>query len=129
MTTLAPTIAPTLSAIDRPPPANPAGRQALKDLVHSLQSGDLDGARQAWVQVVRHAPEGATWNPASGFAEIGRALKAGDIAAAQEAAKAAMAAWAERRPGTAPVPPAPPEPAAAPSTTGGAAGTLLNVVA
>jgi hypothetical protein len=112
--------------IDRTPPGNPAGRQAVKDLATSLKSGDLDGARQAYVQVVKNAPEGATWNPESHFAEIGRALKAGNLEAAKEAAKAA---WDERRPSAPPVTPGVPEPVLAPSTTGGTAGTLLNVVA
>ncbi len=112
--------------IDRTPPGQPAGRQALKDLAASLKSGDLEGARQAYVQVLKQAPEGATWNPDSGFAEVGRALKAGNVEAAREAAKAALI---DRRPGASPVTPGVPEPAAAPSTTGGTAGTLLNVVA
>jgi hypothetical protein len=119
------TIASALPGVERPAPANPAGRQALKDLGASLKSGDLDGARQAYAQVVKNAPEGATWNPAGGFAEIGRALRAGDVEAARDAAKTALR---DRRPDAAP-PPSKADPAAAPSTTGGAAGTLLNVVA
>ena len=120
------TISNVTPALDRPPPGTPAGRQALKDLAAALKSGDLDGAKQAYVQVLKQAPEGATWNPDSGFAEVGRALKAGNVEAAREAAKAALI---DRRPSTPPVTPGVPEPAAAPSTTGGTAGTLLNVVA
>lgn len=107
-------------------PVVPAGRQAVKDLAVSLRSGDLDAAKQAYVQLVQSAPEGASWNPESNFAELGRALKAGDLAAAKEAAKGA---WQDFRSATPPVIPGVPEPAAAPSTTGGTAGTLLNVVA
>ncbi len=112
--------------IDRTPPGTPAGRQALKDLASSLESGDLDAAREAYVQVLKQAPPGATWNPDSGFAEVGRALKAGNVEAAREAAKSALI---ERRAAATPVTPGVPEPVATPSTTGGTAGTLLNVVA
>lgn len=120
------TIANALPSIDRTLPGTPASRQALKDLGASLRSGDLDGARQAYVQVIRNAPEGATWNPDSAFAEVGRALKAGNVEAAREAAKAGLQAL---RPDASPVNPGVPEPVVAPSTTGGTAGTLLNVVA
>lgn len=120
------TIAHALNAIDHTPAGTPVSRQALKDLGAALRSEDLDGARQAYVQVIRNAPEGATWNPDGAFAEVGRALKAGNIEAAREAAKAGLQAL---RPDAAPVNPGVPGPATAVSTTGGTAGTLLNVVA
>lgn len=123
------TISSTLPGLEARPQGSPAGRQAVKDLATSLKSGDLEGARQAYVQVVRHAPEGATWKPDSAFAEMGRALKAGDVEAAREVAKQALGAWADRPRTVAPPGPGPAEPMAQPSTTGGTAGTLLNVVA
>lgn len=123
------TISSTLPGPERLPQGGPAARQAVKDLATSLKSGDLDGARQAYVQVIRNAPEGATWKPDSAFAELGRALKAGDVEAAREVAKQALGALADRRPTVTPPAPGPAEPMAAPSTTGGTAGTLLNVVA
>lgn len=120
------TLSTALPGIDRSSPVAPGGRQAVKDLAVSLRSGDVDAAKQAYVQLVKSAPDGASWNPESNFAELGRALKAGDLAAAKEAAKGA---WQDFRSATPPVTPGVPEPAAAPSTTGGTAGTLLNVVA
>lgn len=120
------TIPPALPGAERSSPVAPGGRQAVKDLAASLQAGDLGAAKQAYVQLVKNAPDGATWNPESAFAQLGRALKAGDLAAAKEAAKAA---WQDFRQATPPVIPGVPEPAPAPSTTGGTAGTLLNVVA
>lgn len=119
-------ISTTLPSVERSLPGTPAGRQAVKDLAVSLHSGDLETAKKAYVQIVKNAPDGATWNPESAFAELGRALKAGDLAAAKEAAKGA---WQDFRPAPPPVTPGVPAPAPAPSTTGGTAGTLLNVVA
>lgn len=120
------TISNPLPAVERTLPGTPTGRQAVKDLAVSLQSGDLGSARKAYVQIVKNAPDGATWNPESAFAELGRALKSGNLEAAKEAAKAA---WKDFKPATPPVTPGLPEPAPASSTTGGTAGTLLNVVA
>jgi hypothetical protein len=123
-------ISNTLPSGTRDLPGSPAGRQAVKDLATALKAGDLQAAKVAYGQVVRNAPEGATWNPEGAFAQMGRALKAGDMAAAQEVAKAA---WndlkQDLKPVTPPATPGVPEPVAAPSTTGGTAGTLLNVVA
>jgi hypothetical protein len=108
------------------PAGNPAGRQAMKDLTQALKTEDLGAARQAFVQVLKNAPEGATWKPDSGLAEVGRALLAGDVVAAKEAGKAALQGLKPQQP---PATPGEPEPPKAPSTTGGTAGTLLNVVA
>lgn len=108
------------------PAGSPAGRQAMKDLTQALKAEDLGAARQAFVQVLKNAPEGATWKPDSGLAEVGRALMAGDVVAAKEAGKAALQGLKPQQP---PATPGEPEPPKAPSTTGGTAGTLLNVVA
>jgi hypothetical protein len=110
----------------RTPLPNPAGRQAMKDLTAALKAEDLGAARQAFAQVVKNAPEGATWNPDSGFAAVGRALKDGDVVAAREAGKAALQGLRETK---APVSPGVAEPQKTPTTTGGSVGAHLNVVA
>jgi hypothetical protein len=76
--------APMAGASTRPPEQ----QQAFQDLRRALRSDDLDTAKQAYVNVVRNAPDGATWNPDSPFAQVGKALVAGDM----EAAKSAYAA-------------------------------------
>lgn len=78
----------TISGASRPP-ISPE-RQAFRDLAKSLRAGDLDGAKQAYVSMIRNAPEGATWNPNSGFAAVGKALMSGDMAAAKDAFAAAV---------------------------------------
>jgi hypothetical protein len=121
------TITRSMPLTTEPPPAsNPAGRQAVKALAQALKSEDLQAAKEAYVQILKNAPAGATWNPDSPLATVGRALRDGDIATAQEATKAALQAL---RPSRGPSIPEQPVPPKAPSTTGGTAGTLLNVVA
>lgn len=97
--------------------------QNLKDLVHAVRTGDVKAAQQAYVSVVKAAPEGATWPKDSAFSDLGKALAKGDLGAAKsivvEAVKAA------RSQGTDPVP----MPAPAPSPSGGALGSMLNVAA
>lgn len=120
------------SPVPRPQPL-PAQREAIQSLARSLRAGDLDGARQAFVDVVRNAPEGARWNPDSAFAALGRALQEGDLEAAREAArKAAAEGLGKLRDVRSPTEPGTPLPIAAQATTastGGMAGTTLNVVA
>lgn len=121
------TITRSTPLIAEPPQAsNPAGRQAVKALTQALKAEDLPAAKEAYAQILKSAPAGATWNPDSPLATVGRALRDGDIAAAQEATKAALQALRPHRDPSIPVEPEPPK---APSTTGGTAGTLLNVVA
>jgi hypothetical protein len=110
------------------PSANPAGRQAVKALAQALKAEDLPAAKEAYVQIVKNAPAGATWKPDSAFAAVGRALRDGDVVAAREAAKAGLQGL--RPPGPPSIPGDPePSPTKVPSTTGGTSGTLLNVVA
>ncbi|MCK6431407.1 MAG: hypothetical protein HUU30_13745 [Burkholderiaceae bacterium] len=97
--------------------------QNAKDLVHAVRTGDAKAAQQAYVSIVKAAPEGATWPKDSAFSELGKALAKGDLDAAKsivvEAVKAA------RGHGTDPVP----MPAPAPAPAGGAVGSVLNVAA
>jgi hypothetical protein len=114
------------------PPASPM-REAAKDLSKALSGDDLSGARQAYVAVIKAAPEGAQWNPDGAFAQMGRALVQGNLPAAQEVAKGAMNDLRERLavrpPAVQPVPAPPVETKAVPSSTGGLAGGRLDVVA
>lgn len=104
-------------------------RQAVRDLGKSLRAGDLDAAREAYVDIIRNAPEGATWQKDSGFAQIGKALVQGDLEGAKTAfadtIKGKIGLPAGQDPGTPPSEP----PVPVPSSTGGASGSLLNVVA
>lgn len=133
-----------MMTIDRsmaPTPALPdlngaARRHPVKALAESLQADDLSGAKRAFAQIVRQAPPDAAWNPDSGLANIGRALRAGDLPMAR---KAAQVAWEDLKSAHAPgLPKTPeprtpgistPEPVVAPTNTGQAVGTRLNVVA
>lgn len=111
----------------RPQPVNPEGRQAVKDLTVALKNEDLAAARTAYAQMIKSAPEGTTWNTSGPVADVGRALVQGDVAAAKEIAKTALQGLKPERP-TNTTPGEPPAPVSV-STTGGTAGTLLNVVA
>lgn len=74
----------TISAVASRPPITPE-RQAFRDLAKALNSGDIDGAKQAYGAMIKNAPEGATWNPDAAFAQLGKALKSGDIIGAKTA--------------------------------------------
>jgi len=115
-----------------PPPASPM-REATRDLAVALRNNDLAGAREAFVAVVKAAPDTAQWDPDSSVAAVGRALLKGDLPAAQEAAKAGLVALREQgRPETPEPRPAPgpqPGPQPGPSSTGGLAGSTISLVA
>jgi TolA-binding protein len=104
-------------------------RQAFGELAKSLRNGDLDAARQAFANVIRNAPEGASWPKGSPFADLGKALVRGDV----DAARTAFASMVKGRAGVSlPVEggePAAPGPVTVPSSTGGESGSVLNVVA
>ena len=102
-------------------------RQAFGALAKSLRSGDADGAKEAYANMVRNAPEGATWPKGSHFADLGMALVKGDM----DAARTAFASMVKDKAGAlAPVKGGPiVTPSPVPSTTGGDAGSLINVVA
>jgi len=99
-------------------------RQAFVDLAKSLRTGDLSAARQAYADVIRNAPEGASFKPGSSFAEVGKALLKGDVPAAQEAFQTMLRGASGKGGGTAPQ-----ASTAVVSSTGGTAGSLLNAVA
>jgi hypothetical protein len=133
MNTITPAALSKVSPEPRPmPPASPM-REAVKDLSQALKGSDLAGARQAYVAVVKAAPDGATWKPDGAFAQMGHALVQGDLPAAQEIAQAAMKDLRDRLgvrpPPVEPVPAPPVEASAVPSSTGGTAGATLNIVA
>lgn len=98
------------------------------DLTKAIRTGDLDGAKQAYKNIVKDAPEGATWPKDSAFAELGKALAKGDIAGAKtilvDAVKAARGVT------TQPAPAAETQGGdAATTAAGGSVGTNLNLVA
>lgn len=105
----------SLSAIGVRPPANLQAtsatppspqREAWSDLRRALRTDDLPAARQAYVSLIKNAPQGATFPRDSNFAELGKALAGGDVGAAKEAFRAMqLARWSGAPP--APLPPAP----------------------
>ncbi len=116
--------------IASPPMRAPTAEgQAFGSLARALRTGDVDAAKTAYADVIRNAPEGATLERGSPFARIGKALYQGDV----ETAKVAFADMVRVAKGQLP-PAAPPTttpvvPAPTASTTGGVAGSTLNVVA
>jgi hypothetical protein len=55
----------------------------IHQLSKAVRTGDLDDAKQAYMNIIKDAPPGATWNPDSAFAQLGKALKQGDLASAK----------------------------------------------
>ncbi|HRD83862.1 MAG TPA: hypothetical protein PLF63_01680 [Rubrivivax sp.] len=111
--------------------ANPAMRDAFVDLGKALKSSDPQAARAAYAEMMRSAPEGSTWPKGSAFADLGKALLTQDMQGARQAyADMLRNGLAATRPSL----PGGPRPAPAPaaitaSSTGGLAGTLVNVSA
>lgn len=60
-------------------------KQDFQALSQAMQSGNLDQAKAAYAQLVKDSPAGATQDPNSPLAQIGKALQTGDIAGAQKA--------------------------------------------
>lgn len=107
--------------------------QAVKDdvkaLGQALRADDLQAARGAFVELAKQAPEGATLQPGSPFAELGKSLAQGDVAAAKTAFASMVRSQIEK-PSTGPIKPE--QPISLPptvSSTGGSAGGTLNAVA
>jgi hypothetical protein len=73
-----------------PAPASSPQREAWNDLRRALRTDDLPAARQAYVSVVKNAPDGATFPRGSAFADLGKSLARGDVGAAKEAFKAVV---------------------------------------
>lgn len=110
---------------------NPALKEAWLGLTGALKNGDLEAAKKSYAELVKNAPEGATFTRGSPFAQLGRALMTGDM----EAAKTAYATMVRNRfegaggkPPPKPMEPMPPSPVVT-SSTGGSAGSMLNVSA
>jgi hypothetical protein len=100
----------------------------VHDLNKALRSGDLEGAKAAYANIVKDAPEGATWNPDSAFAQLGKALATGNLGAA----KAVMVDALRDARSLTTQPVAPEQPMKSDSgTTGavGAIGSTINLVA
>ena len=105
-------------------------RDGVKALGQALRAEDLPAAREAYVSLVKQAPEGASFQPGSAFADLGKALVKGDVDGAKTAFTGMVKAQLGR-PSTIPVQP-PQVPAAQQpvvSSTGGSAGGTLNAVA
>jgi len=103
----------------------PEQRTAFKELGQALKSGDLAGAKQAYADVVRNAPAGATWNPDSAFAQVGKALASGDV----DAAKSAFGDMLKSHHHSHDTPALPPIVVPTSSSTGGVAGGIVNLTA
>ena len=120
------TTQPPTARMEAPTAGTPAQREAFKSLAQALRADHLGAAAQAVVAIVKQAPAGAAWHLDSPFAALGRALKAGDLLAAKEAATQ-MPRDLRPIPHPHPTPDtAPPEPV---SSTGGIAGSLLSMTA
>ena len=65
--------------------AAPGATQAqnIHQLTKAVRTGNLEEARQAYADIVKSAPAGATWNPDSAFAQLGRDLLRGNMVAAK----------------------------------------------
>lgn len=98
-------------------------QQGVKDLMTSLQSGDLAGAQKAFANVTGGS---GTVNPSSPLAAIGQALQNGDLAGAQQAAQQMQAQrHGHHHHGSSGSTPA----VAATTTTSATTGSLLNLIA
>jgi hypothetical protein len=75
------------------PGAHSAQAKNIHDLTKAVRTGDLDGAKQAYADIVKAAPDGATLTRGGAFAQLGKALASGDLGSAKsiiiEAVKAA----------------------------------------
>ena len=102
----------------------------MRQLTQALRNDDLEGARKAWVEVVRNAPDGATMPKDGAFAEVGRALLAGDMAEAKHVATEFLR---ERihgvRPPGQPVTPPVTDRGPTPAAAGGMAGGTIDLIA
>lgn len=124
------TIQPSMMAATSPLGGGAAIPDNVRQLGKSLRNDDLQGAKQAFADIVRTAPEGASWPKGSAFASLGRALATGDLAAAKQSFAEALRSRLDvvKTPGepvVAPLNTTGPSPAAA----GGLAGGTIHVVA
>lgn len=105
---------------------------SAKQLSQALESGDMATAKQSYATMARTAAaNGKTWDSDSSFAQLGKALQSGDV----DAAKTALGDMAQNVKDELPAPPsggpvqAPTRPQPVTSSTGGVAGTTLNIQA
>jgi hypothetical protein len=102
-------------------------RSELKDLRVALRSGDLDAASSAYAALASDAPKLLERKPDGAFAQIGKALAAGDLAGAQSAFATMVKSHLPQHAGHASLPPMPSDPA--PSDPVSLAGGGLSVIA
>lgn len=108
----------------------PALKEAWLGLAGALRNDDLEAAKKSYAAIVKNASDDATLTRGSPFVQMGKALVKGDM----EAAKAEFANVVRNRvegggrPSPKPMEPTPPAPVVT-SSTGGSAGSLLNVSA
>lgn len=102
---------------------NPAERQAFRDLADALKASDVTAARQAYVAILKNAPDGTQFPRGTEFANVGRALIAGDI----EGATTAFKSMVQGRVGS--LPPLPVPPVSLPPQAPGSPGALLDLMA
>jgi hypothetical protein len=114
-----------------PAPGNRiADRKAFHQLRSDLQSGDVDGAQQAYASLTQNMPAGVVNNPNTAINQLGTALQAGDVNAAQVALGTFGKNVIEfRHSGDTGSPIINPVSTPVTSSTGGSAGTVLNTVA
>ncbi|GAA0755702.1 hypothetical protein LRH25_19170 [Ideonella azotifigens] len=79
--------------------AGVSGKTAMSfhELGKSLRKGDIEGAKQAYADILKNPPEGATWDPNSAFAQLGKDLAKGDIDGAKAIAADAIKSAREQR--------------------------------
>lgn len=78
----------------------------VHQLGKALRQGDLDSAREAYKNILKNPPEGATWTAGSPFAQIGQALVKGDVATAKSVFTQALKDLRGGSSAPAPLPPA-----------------------
>ena len=105
-------------------PTPDRGRHSdIHDLTKAVRTGDLEGAQEAYKNIIEKAPQEASWPQGGAFAKLGVALAAGHIDLAKtimvDAVRDARDAREARTPE--PMPPTQPMPA------GTSVGSTLNV--
>ncbi len=106
-------------------------RKAFHQVRTDLKSGDVDSASQAFADMTRNVPAKVLNDPNTALGQLNQALQSGDVDAAQKALGSFAGNVQNYRAGTtAPVAttnPVTSQPVT--SSTGGAAGTVLNAIA
>jgi len=71
--------------------------KSFHELGKSLRKGDLEGAKQAYADILKNPPQGASWDPNSAFAQLGKSLATGDVDGAKAIAADAIKSAREQR--------------------------------